>query len=143
MKQLRLRSRSDLPRVMQKVAEPGFKFRVTGTGTKPTQSSGQGAFPGGPNASPFRDHVPLHLLSPPRTPSVISVPFSLILAVIVSISVHPDLDLKPFCAGGEHQHNVAGSGFICPGGSNPGPATHVQLGKLVSSFPWDSVASVK
>lgn len=135
MKQLRLRSRSDLPRVMQKVAEPGLKFRVRGRQVK-VLSLG--------DPMPPRSGIMSHsTLSPPRTPSVISVPFSLILAVIVSISVHPDLDLKPFCAGGEHQHNVAGSGFICPGGSNPGPATHVQLGKLVSSFPWDSVASVK
>lgn len=57
------------------------------TGAKMTQSPGQGAFPGGcPNAPSCRDHVPLHLLSPTPTPSVISVPFSLVLAVIVSPS---------------------------------------------------------
>ena len=62
--------------------------------TKFTQSLGQGALSGGSKASPFRDRVLLHLLSPSHTPSVILVPFALILAVTVSIPVHPDLDLK-------------------------------------------------
>ena len=73
------------------------------TGTKITWSPGQGAFSGGSNVYPFRDHVPFHLLSPSRTPSVILLPFSLALAVTVSSPVHPDLDLKPSCGGRKHQ----------------------------------------
>lgn len=73
------------------------------TGTKIALSPGQGAFPGGSSVYPFRGRVWLHLLPPSHTPSVILLPFSLILAVTESNPVHPDLDLKPSGGGGKHQ----------------------------------------
>lgn len=124
------RSGSDLPQGHPEIGRARVQIQSKGqTRPKITGSPvpwSQGTFPGGSNASPFRDHVPLHLLSPLCTPSVILVPFSLVLAVTVSILVHPDLDLKPSCSRRETatwKHNVAGSGLTCPGNSNPGPAT--------------------
>lgn len=89
------RSGSDLPQAHPEIGRVKAQIQSKGqTGTKIIRSPGQGGLPGGSNASPFRDHVPLHLLSPSHTPSVILVPFSQVLAVTVSIPVHPDLDLK-------------------------------------------------
>lgn len=49
-----------------------------------TQSPVQGAFPGVLRAFPSKDRAPLQLQSPPHTAAVISVPFSLALAVTMS-----------------------------------------------------------
>lgn len=137
MEPLRFKEHSDLPRITGEWQSQGTNLEEEADRHWDYPVSKSRRFPGGSNA-PFRDPVPLHLLSHPA----LHLPLWCRSHWSWLSSYHPCASwlwpqaLLWWRDTSAWSHNVAGSGFTCPGVQIL-VLPHGQSGKLVSSFPWE------